>query len=148
MKKSTIFLLILVYIVSFIIVGLFGIQTRAYDAIIDVESITLKAVEGTGVTGEYDSRQNLYKFRTYYEDNLIVQLKAEVLPANTTYKAVKVVADTELATFEVVEDVFINIAVKEGGSGVVEFSVASTDGKDLTVHAKLLIFMEDIYEKD
>lgn len=139
MKKSTIFLLILVYIVSFIIVGLFGIQTRAYDEIIYVESITLKAVSGANVTEKYDEKRNLFTFLTYYDDNLVIQLKAEVLPANSPYQAVKISQDTELATFEVVENVFINITICEGGYGSIEFDVVSTDGKDLAAHAKLLV---------
>ena len=139
MKKSTIFLIILVYIVSFIIVGLFGIQTRAYDEIIDVDSISLKVVSGAVVSENYDEKNNLYKMMAYYDDNLVIQLKAEVLPANATNKAVKISQDTELATFEVVESVFINITVNEGGYGAIEFDVVSTDGKDLTVHARLLV---------
>lgn len=139
MKKSTIFLLILVYIVSFIIVGLFGIQTRAYDEIIYVESIKLKAVNSENIVEKYDKPTETYKFTTYYTEGLVVQLKAEVLPANTTYSEVKVSQDTELATFEVVEKVFINITICEGGYGAIEFDVVSTDGKDLSVHAKLMI---------
>ena len=140
MKKSTIFLLILVYIVSFIVVGLFGIQTRAYDEIIYVDSITLKTVSGANVTERYDEERELYIFSTYYEDDLVIQLKAEVLPANSPYQAVKIRQDTELATFEVVENVFINITICEGGYGVIEFDVVSTDGKDLSVQAKLMVF--------
>lgn len=139
MKKSTIFLLILVYIVSFIIVGLFGIQTRAHNEIIYVDNITLKAVDEDAVQMKYDEKTNLYKFVTYYEDNLIVKLKAEVLPANATHSAVKVNASTDLATFEIVEDVFINITISEGGYGAIEFDVVSTDGNDFSVAAKLMI---------
>ncbi|MCR5308619.1 MAG: hypothetical protein K6E21_00715 [Bacilli bacterium] len=140
MKKSTIFLIILVYIVSFIIVGLFGIQTRAYDEIIDVESISLKVVSGPIVNEKYEEDRNLYTFYTYYDDDLTIQLKAEVLPANATNKAVKINQETKLAAFEVVEDVFVNITVNEGGYGAIEFDVVSTDGKDLEVHARLLVF--------
>ena len=139
MKKSTIFLLILVYIASFIIVGLFGIQTRAHNEIIYVDSITLKAVDEDNVQSKYNETKNLYTFVTYYEENLIVKLKAEVLPANATNAAVKVNVSTDLATFEIVEDVFINITIKEGGYGTIEFDVVSTDGNDLNVAAKLMI---------
>lgn len=137
MKKSTIFLLILVYIVSFIIVGLFGIQTRAYDELIYVEGINLKAVNSENVTEKYDTEEKMYKFFAYYEEGLVIQLKAEVLPANTTYTEVKVNVDTDLATFEVIEKVFINITVLEAGP--IEFDVLSTDGRDFGVHAKLMI---------
>ena len=140
MKKSTIFLIILVYIVSFIIVGLFGIQTRAYDEIIYVDSISLKVVSGSIVSEKYEEERSLYTFSTYYDDDLTIQLKAEVLPANATNKAVKISQETELAAFEVVEDVFVNITVNEGGYGAIEFDVVSTDGRDLTVHARLLVF--------
>lgn len=139
MKKSTIFLLILVYIASFIIVGLFGIQTRAHNEIIYVESITLKAIDEEFVRSKYDASKNQYTFVAEYEDNLIVKLKAEVLPANATNPSVKVNVSTELASFEIVNDVFIYITVNEGGYGSIDFNVASTDGNDYKVAAKLLI---------
>lgn len=139
MKKSTIFLLILVYIASFIIVGLFGIQTRAHNEIIYVDTITLKAIDEEFVESKYNESKNQYTFRTYYDDNLIVKLKAEVLPANATNHSVKVNVSTDLATFEIVDDVYIYIAIKEDGYGFIDFDVVSTDGNDTKVGAKLLI---------
>ena len=139
MKKSTIFLIILVYIVSFVIVGLFGIQARGYNEIIYVESITLRAVDEELVQSRYKGDQN-YTFVTYYEDNLVVKFKAEVLPANATNKKVKLNCETTLATFdEPDEDGFFNLSILNGGYGAIEFDVVSTDGKDLKVHAKLLV---------
>ena len=140
MKKSTIFLIILVYIVSFVIVGLFGIQARGYNEIIYVESITLRAVDEELVQSKYKPESQSYTFMTYYEDNLVVKFKAEVLPANATNKKVKLSYDTEIATFdEPDEDGFFNASISNDGYGAIEFDVVSTDGKDFKIHAKLMI---------
>ena len=74
---------------------------------------------------------------SYYEDGLVIQLKANVTPANATNSAVKVSYDSEIAEITVVDSVFININVKEDGA--LDFSVVSTDGLDLTINATLLV---------
>ena len=138
MKKSTIFLILLVYIASFIIVGLFGIQVRAHNEIIYVENISLTAVNQEAlVNSRYDEEEKKYKFIAYYEEGLVIQLKANVTPANATNNAVKASYDSEIAEITIVDSVFININVKD--SGALEFSIVSTDGLDLTVNATLYI---------
>lgn len=139
MKKSTIFLIILVYIASFIIVGLFGVQIRAHDEIIYVESIALEKVDESVYKSSYIEGKKTYNFVSYYQDNLIVKIKANVLPANVTHGEVKVNYDSEICKIEVVEAVYIYVTVFNDGYGSVDFDVVSTDGKDLTVKATLLI---------
>lgn len=138
MKKSTIFLILLVYVASFIIVGLFGIQVRAHNEIVYVDSISLSPVNSEAfVNYRYDEAEKKYKFIAYYEDDLVIQLKANVSPANATNGAVKVSYDSVIADIEVSESVFITINVKDGGA--IDFSVVSTDGLDLTVNATLYV---------
>lgn len=141
MKKSTIFLLVLVYIVSFIIVGLFGIQVRAHDQIIYVDSITLRAVDEVNVHTIYDEENKIYKFWTYYpeNENRKVQFVTEVLPANATNRDVQVILDSPNVREVKVENDFIDIYLNEGGIGTIDFSVVSTDGNNLTIDAKLTI---------
>lgn len=141
MKKSTIFLLVLVYIVSFIIVGLFGIQVRAHDQIIYVDSITLRAVDEVNVHTVYDEENKIYKFWTYYpeNENRKVQFVTEVLPANATNRDVQVIFDSPNVREVKVENEFIDIYLNEGGIGTIDFSVVSTDGNNLTIDAKLTI---------
>lgn len=138
MKKSTIFLILLVYIASFVIVGLFGIQVRAHNEIVYVENISLTPINQEALVNyKYDETNKKYTFIAYYEDGLVIQLKANVTPANATNSAVKVSYDSEIAEITVVDSVFININVKEDGA--LDFSVVSTDGLDLTINATLLV---------
>lgn len=144
MKKSTIFLLVLVYIVSFIIVGLFGIQVRAHDQIIYVDSITLKAVDEVNVHTTYDEENKIYKFWTYYPDESDdekrkIQFVTEVLPANATNRGIEVILDNPNVRDVKVDKEFIDIYLNEGGIGTIDFSVVSTDGNNLTIDAKLTI---------
>ena len=109
-----------------------------------VESISLKAEDEEHVQSRYNSETETYIFATYYEDNLVVEFKVEVLPANATNKKVSVSYDSDYcagrATFGVPDDNgYFDISVLEGGFGAIDFDVVSTDGKDLKVHAKLLV---------
>ena len=107
--------------------------------IIYFESITLTAVNVEHVSSTYDAEANKYTFVADGENNLVIKFKAEVLPANATNKKVKLSYDTEIATFdEPDENGFFNINVLEGGV-YLNFDVVSTDGKDVSVHAKLLV---------
>ena len=83
MKKSTIFLILLVYIASFIIVGLFGIQVRAHNEIIYVENISLTAVNQEAlVNSRYDEEEKKYKAAKKESD--LATFKAELIRAIST----------------------------------------------------------------
>ena len=140
MKKSTIFLILLVYIASFVIVGLFGIQVRAHNEIVYVENISLTPINQEALVNyKYDETNKKYTFIAYYEDGLVIQLKANVTPANQNpvIRDFWLEYDSEIAEITVVDSVFININVKEDGA--LDFSVVSTDGLDLTINATLLV---------
>ena len=146
MKKSTILVVALVYIVSFLIVGLFGMSIRASEKDVYVENIKITCPEqGIKINDLTDYEQEptfenpfLYKFNTdFVEGGLTVQFKAEVLPLETTFKNVVVSYDRNqtIFTIEMVDIYYINVHFN--GKGTSRFSVKSTDGKDYTVNVQL-----------
>jgi len=140
MKKSTIFLVLLVYIASFIVVGLLGIQVRAHNEIIYVEDIKLAPVNPDAfIVNEYSEEKERYEFWTYYEEGMILQFKASVYPANVTNSAVKVTCGSTVADVYVTDNCFVNVVLKEEDTVTINFDVISTDGMDFKVSASLIV---------
>lgn len=148
MKKSTIFLVAVVYIVSFIIVGFFGISIKGYFEDIYVEEIRITCPE-QGVTirdaTDYDDVDEAghvrsYDFRTFFENKegngMEILLKAEVYPLNTSFKNVDVVYDEDQSSYKPrVEGSYIHVEIYK--SSVSSFAVQSTDGKKYQVRVKI-----------
>ena len=141
MKKSTILFVALVYIISFLIVGLFGIAVKGYHEVIYVDDIKITVPE-QGITindkTDYEAENIEYYFTTKYSAGLIVQLKAEVLPAETSFPDISVVYDTEQSayTVNVVDGFYIHVAFNKKASCT--FRVQSTDGNKLQVPVEIL----------
>ena len=95
MKKSTILLLVLVYVVAFFAIALFGHSIRGYNAVVEPESIELVDPDNQTTlikdVKDPNSGEKLYDyyfvFRNYTATNK-VRIKATVLPANTDYPSV------------------------------------------------------------
>lgn len=141
MKKSTFLIVALVYIVSFIIVGLFGASIKGYDPIIYVESISLTVPQqATAITDKTSSQDEYdYYYAAKYKEGMIITLKAEVKPDNTTYPEVDVSYDETqtVYTVSVVDNVFIYVSFAKKGTAT--FVVESTDGMKLQTSVKILV---------
>ena len=139
MKKSTILLVVAVYIVSFLIVGFFGIQARGYFKDVYVEDIKLICpeqtvkVEDMGVQKDDSTGEEYYFFKTKYQSNegqgIKVVFKAEVYPLETSFKAINVIYDDGQSAYSatIVDDYYIHLQINK--KAMCRFSVESTDGK-------------------
>ena len=106
MKKSTVLLLVVVYIASFFIIGLLGHSIRSYNPIVEPESIEL--IDPNGIT---DVERNVkngnevfdYYFRYWnYQEGATLTIKAVVKPDNTSYPEVSFVKDKQNMEFSIV----------------------------------------------
>ena len=103
MKKSTIIILVVVYIVSFFLVGLLGQAIRAYDPVVYPESIVL--VEPDGVATEHrdvtygDKKFDYYYVVNPYQMGMSVRIKATVKPDNTSFPTVSFIKDEQNTSF-------------------------------------------------
>lgn len=99
MKKSTILLLVVVYVLSFFIVGLLGHSIRNYDPTIEPEKVEIidtdNKMEVYRNSGVYD----YYFIYRGYTINTEVRLKAVVKPDNTSYRNVAFFKDIESTNF-------------------------------------------------
>ena len=105
MKKSTILLLVVVYIASFFIIGLLGHSIRSYDPVVEPESIEL--IDPNSIV---DVERNVkngnevfdYYFRYWnYKEGETLTIKAVVKPDNTSYPNVDFIKDTSNLEFEI-----------------------------------------------
>lgn len=99
MKKSTILLLVVVYILSFFIIGLLGHSIRSYDPTILPESVELVDVDNRmAVYKDYREFNYYFVCRSYVEGTKI-RLKANVKPDDTSYKDVRFFKDDSTTDF-------------------------------------------------
>ncbi len=137
MKKSTILALVIVYIVSFLVVGLLGIAIKGYNPIIYVDDIVVSDPDN-GAFMKY--RGQFENFDYYYtsvitENHATMRIMAQAKPENTNYPNLD---------FEVENDENYEFKIEEGKYGIVSFqnlikgtpvtcriTIKSTDGKKL-----------------
>lgn len=101
MKKSTILLLAVVYILSFLVISLMGHSIRNYNPIIEPESIELidpdnKTTRTINVEDPDHPGEILYDYNfvyEHYENNNSLRLRAVIKPDNCTYSKVSFVKD-------------------------------------------------------
>ena len=135
MKKSTILALVIVYIVSFLVVGLLGIAIRGYDPIIYVNDIEVSDPDNGAYMkkGTPSEGYDYWYTSVIHEDHISLRIKAKVMPENTTYPNLD---------FEVEMNENYTFTTEEGIYGVVNFHdlvpadpvtcrivIKSTDGK-------------------
>ena len=107
MKKSTILLLVVVYIVSFFIIGLLGHSIKTYNPEIYPESIEVVDPDGKTTMSKdlYDKKTgelqyNYYFVLTNYRNGDSVRIKATIKPDKCTYSNVKFTKDISNNSFE------------------------------------------------
>lgn len=100
MKKSTILLLVLVYIVSFFMIGLLGHSIRNYNPVYLPESIELVDPDNKTAmskdTKDPETGELLYDYYFVYvgySDGMSLRIKAIVKPDNCSYPDVSYVPD-------------------------------------------------------
>lgn len=159
MKKSTIFLLVLVYIASFLIVGIFGISVKSYNSTYYVEKVNIE-VAPTQVSGVNPTipkgliadenelrhytctvRYNYVEKDTNGDIKCVVRLKASVYPTNATTSTLRLQADetSDVATVTQEDNnVYFNVSFKIKGS--FSFDVYATDGYGAYTTVKLMYY--------
>lgn len=107
MKKSTILMLVIVYIVSFFLIGLLGQAVRAYDPVVYPTSIELVEPDNIAtvkkdVRDPEDNDKVLYDYYFIvnpYHDGMSITIKATVKPDNTSFPNVNFIRDASNTTF-------------------------------------------------
>ena len=144
MKKSTILLLAVVYIVSFFVIGLLGHSIRNYNPEIYPESIEIVDPDNrttmTRDTKDPDTGELLYDYYFVYKnykEGDSVRIKASIKPDNSTYQNVIFTKDASDTSFKIethetnenIEQNFALITLTGPLTGVIStpFLVSSTN---------------------
>ena len=132
MKKSTILILVVVYVLAFFVVGLMGMQIRAHYQVNYVNEIKVTPFEESGLVesspvqtetfGSQDDPEHLrivheYNYKVKYVEGLIIKFHIEIVPDNSTLKEFKLsYPENSPCVFTHNEDstVFVSDIVKYG----------------------------------
>lgn len=91
MKKSTILILIVIYLGSVLIVGIFGMKSVPFEEIVYCkEIIPTEVITSTGETLEIQQKDGQYYIWAEYEEGLTIWITYNLSPADCTNKDVKI----------------------------------------------------------
>ena len=146
MKKSTILLLVLVYVVAFFAIALFGHSIRGYNAVVEPESIELIDPDSQTIRSidikDDDTGEKLYDYYFLfknYTSSSKMRIKAIVLPANTDYPNVVFSKDERNTSFNLLNhesnpeieenfcEITLNKTLEKGKTFSAPFLVISTN---------------------
>lgn len=142
MKKSTILVILAVYIIAFFVVGLLGISIRSNYSVNYVNEIQVTEVENqpylTLTNHEREEKKeieeedtkyyNTYTYRVAYQENIIAKFKVRLLPDNTSYTKFNVYY-TESARYsvDVLDNEFVYVTFLKSKT-TASIMLESTDG--------------------
>ena len=151
MKKSSIIAVGLIYLVSIILVGFFGVRLKVYNPVVYVEKIVWNYSEFENVKGykveiptEEDKMQGIdydakLRYATFGEiENLLINIKCYVEPHNANNTKLNYylnISNKFDVSINKKEDNTADIIFNEATSAYLE--VKSTDGRDLTYTIKI-----------
>lgn len=88
MKKSTVLIVLITFLVSVVIVGIFGMRFRSYNTTIYIESIEpTRVITSTNTDGIIIKRtggENEYNVIVLYEEGMTIQIEFEYTPTDAT----------------------------------------------------------------
>jgi len=93
MKKSTILILLIVFLGSVLVVGIFGLRSVPYEKIVYVKEIrptSVTTMSENAKSLEIQKNNDGYYVMLPYEDNLELLINYELTPADSTNKNVKI----------------------------------------------------------
>lgn len=103
MKKSTILLLVVVYILSFLVIGLLGHSIRNYDPVIEPTAVKVVDVDKKMEKVDASGYDYYFIYRNYtqkeFDNKVGIRIQAVVEPANSSYQEVDFFKDEHATSF-------------------------------------------------
>ena len=139
MKKSVVLIISLIYIIAVVVVSLIGVKIKGVDEKIYVDHITISDPDNGARMTELDPSlvDEDYYFTTTYQEGLVVRVKAQVYPENSSWPNVTYFYDTENTIFSIEqgESNIANIYFLKRGTAI--FTVESTDGNKIQTTVRI-----------
>ena len=139
MKKSSVIIVMITFVLSVVIVGIFGMKMISYNTRIYVNAITPTAVTTSanisGVKLASGREEKSYILVLPYFEGLIVHIDYELNPADATEATVEITVP-DPADREVVETQGLNLYAKREGSARIKYraKVGGGAGVDVTLY--------------
>lgn len=145
MKKSTILIIVAVFLISVFVVGIFGLQNIPYDERVYIEKITPMSVtlDNGAPSPEIKLSQNGYYIvtipREHYQKGMCVIINYDINPTNATNKKLRVTIDNDLSSNSkgVLQE---NGSIKLEDSGMIDVTFWAQDqmgGATMTVRIRV-----------
>ncbi len=147
MKKSSVIIVIITFVLSVVLVGIFGMKMISYNTRVYIHTITPTAVTTSanisGVKLTAGSEKDSYILVLPYFEDLVVRIDYEIDPADATDGAVELTVP-DPADREVVGTDGLNLLAKRQGSARLRYRAKDGGGAEITV-TLYLIDPDDYY---
>ncbi len=141
MKKSSVIIVLITFVLSVVLVGIFGMKMISYNTRIYVKSITPTEVTTSanipGVELGAGQEEGAYILVLPYFDDLIVRIDYEIDPADATEGAVELTVP-DPADQEVVRLEGLNIHAQKAGSARLHYRAKDGGGAEIDITLYLL----------
>ncbi len=147
MKKSTVLIVLITFVLSVVLVGIFGMQMMSYDTkiyidkIVPREVITSANIPGVRISESKEVARE-YSVTLPYLEGLVVRIDFELTPADATQRTVELsVTSSNAENFARIEG--MNIAVLR--EGTIRLRYRATDGSETEITVYLYVIPADDY---
>lgn len=145
MKKSSVIIVIITFVLSVVLVGVFGMKMISYNTRIYVDAITPTEVTTSanipGVKLGSGQEEGSYILVLPYFEDLVVRIDYELNPADATERTVELTVP-DPADREVVEAEGLNLHAKKQGSARLHYRAKDGGGAEIDVTLYFLDPME------
>ena len=148
MKKSTLIIIMIIYIASIVVINFFGLSVKVYNEVINVTSIECfneTDDQATVRLDRYDNKEIVIKYDQLHtgvdEDEVeykIYQLQIRVLPDNATYKSFRLAGEHKNVKFAKDGNGRDTGILMFYGKAVMDISIISTDGQNITTKLSII----------
>ncbi len=147
MKKSTVLIVVITFVISVVIVGVFGMQMMSYNTRIYVEEIVpTEVITSSNVSNvkiqKSAEREGEYSVILPYSEGLAVRIDFEIDPADATDGNVELKAtNSDAAELARIDGLTVHVLKV----GTLRLNYRATDGSGAEITVYLFVLTPDLY---
>ena len=160
MKKSTIFLVLMVYLVSFFVVGFLGIAVQSAYSMTYVQEILITAlpdqpalefvedekIKNEAIDEEHVTYTHNYTYKFKYIKGTTLKFSVDIMPLESTYRDFELInmlksdnLEVQPVTYDVVDGNVVCVTYSKRRAA--EFKIQSTDGNKTESTVKIIAYL-------
>lgn len=142
MKKSSVIIVLITFVLSVVLVGVFGMKMISYNTRLYISTITpTEVTTSTNISGvkigKSDEEENTYILSVPYSEGLIVRIDYEIDPSDASDGTVELTIP-DPADREVVEADGLNLKAKKEGSARLRYRAKDGGGAEIFFYLYIL----------